>query len=87
MGFLETGVVIKKLIDRNKDENKDLAWWADNHETVWWADSHETKKDGTFIMYNCEKNKDGSFTAVGFAPVYISKEYVKKYKESAVLCL
>ena len=72
--------VIKKIIDRNKDENKDLMWWADNLEI-------KKRKDGTFIMYNCEKNKDGSFTAVGFAPVYISKKYVKKYEESAILCL
>jgi len=57
-----------------------IAWWANNPQ-------RRKNNDGTFTMLNCEINEDGSFVAVGFAPVHIPKVAVKAFRETNFVCL
>ena len=65
--------VIESLVDKNHSEGCDLAWWANNPQ-------RQKGDDGTFVMFNCERNSDGSFVAVGFVPVYIPEKCIKRYE-------
>ena len=72
--------VIEDMVRDGNQEGCSISWWANQ-------ESRNKNNDGTFTMLNCERNRDGSFTAVGFQPVHIPKEAVKNFKETDFIYL
>ncbi len=72
--------VIRDMVKDGNQDGCSISWWAN-------FEHRKDNNDGTFTMFNCEKDSNGDFVAVGLEPVRIPKEAIKACRVSKTLCL